>query len=474
MPSRREVNTPQEKHEIITYLKEGMYPDGMNTTQKRAFRQKNKHFHLEKEMLHYQTPTGYKIYLCAFEKTIKESIIIDAHNIGHLRPKKLFPKLMKSYYGINRKEVAEVVGGCHQCEHSAPLTHTVGPLRVITTKAPRERYQLDMVDLKSIKQYNKGYKFLLNIIDTYSKFLWSFPCMNKSSLIVVDCLEQVFRISGPCILLHSDNGGEFINAPMKELCHKWNVKHITGRPRNPKCQGQVERVNQTIKKYLSRAVVLQKNKNWVDILQKVVHEYNTSIHEATNHSPCKMFLGCEGFITPLKYRDIPHAYDDDMINGVVDDNRSQSAYQRTVDCVNNEESEVYINEFPFDEFDLKSDDAPPGTEVDENIYVPGGFLTPEEEERFHAHRETYNNRLIRNANKNNFNQLLAVGTKVLLKKDFSIDPKYKRGEFEGFYEQDSFQVVKLYDGTALKLENLKTKETIKVDINRVKRLSKQY
>jgi len=60
--------------------------------------------------------------------------------------------------------------------------------------------------------------------------------------------------NNPFRLFQSDNGGEFKNALVHEAIAKMNGKPVHSAARHPQSQGQVERVNQTIKDGLDKAV----------------------------------------------------------------------------------------------------------------------------------------------------------------------------------------------------------------------------
>ena len=40
---------------------------------------------------------------------------------------------------------------------------------------------------------NKGYRFLLTVIDQFSKFAWAVPLKNKTALTVVNAMETIFK-----------------------------------------------------------------------------------------------------------------------------------------------------------------------------------------------------------------------------------------------------------------------------------------
>jgi hypothetical protein len=67
---------------------------------------------------------------------------------------------------------------------------------------------------------NDGYKYILNVIDCYSKFAWSFRCLTKTSNEVFFHLESLLL---KCFIpkeLQSDNGLEFKNRKISSLCRK--------------------------------------------------------------------------------------------------------------------------------------------------------------------------------------------------------------------------------------------------------------
>ena len=57
-----------------------------------------------------------------------------------------------------------------------------------------------------------------------------------------------------CLTTLPDNGGEFRNKNMENLCKRHKIKFVHGAPRNPSTQGQVERNNSTIKVSITNIV----------------------------------------------------------------------------------------------------------------------------------------------------------------------------------------------------------------------------
>jgi hypothetical protein len=92
-------------------------------------------------------------------------------------------------------------------------------------------------------------------------------------------------------LIQADNEKDFRNRLLNDYHRNLNVTVVHGRPRNSRVQGQVERVNQTIKRRLSKALNGVAEKRWVDLLPIIVRQFFTTIYRATNKSPFMLFNG---------------------------------------------------------------------------------------------------------------------------------------------------------------------------------------
>ena len=96
---------------------------------------------------------------------------------------------------------------------------------------------------------------MINIICHLTKKVWTKVVRNKSANTVANFVEDLLNDLGIdvnnlykwTIFLRSDNGTEFVNKRMEELCAKYNVVMKQGPVYSPWVQGVVEKVNKTIK-----------------------------------------------------------------------------------------------------------------------------------------------------------------------------------------------------------------------------------
>ena len=148
-----------------------------------------------------------------------------------------------------------------------------------------EIWSLDILDLKDYgPENNRGYRYVLVIIDIFSKYGWTIPLKNKNAQIIKDSFENILISSkrNPN-LIESDRGKEFYNNIFQDFLNKNDIKLYS---RNSS-YGAVfaERFNLTIRNLLKRPVFEKGDGKWIDILQSITKQYNNRVHSSTKLSP---------------------------------------------------------------------------------------------------------------------------------------------------------------------------------------------
>ncbi|GFW88180.1 uncharacterized protein TNCV_3500691 [Trichonephila clavipes] len=80
-----------------------------------------------------------------------------------------------------------------------PVRHKFQRNRVFVSDIDRQ-FQADLVDMQSLAEFNKGYKYLLTCIDIVSKFAWAVPLKDKFGKSVKSGLEIIFKERKPKVL----------------------------------------------------------------------------------------------------------------------------------------------------------------------------------------------------------------------------------------------------------------------------------
>ncbi len=120
---------------------------------------------------------------------------------------KLSYRVHQLYHGISRTQVMEFLKNVEARQlHLKPTIEKVN--KPIVTKGPLVRWTADLIDMHKLAAFNNNHKYVLNIIDSFSKYLWSIPLKTKGATQISKEFEQIFEKEAPNILA-MDNSKEF-------------------------------------------------------------------------------------------------------------------------------------------------------------------------------------------------------------------------------------------------------------------------
>lgn len=218
----------------------------------------------------------------------KEKIIINYYSnlLGNAyrSATNLHQRLMKEFVNISRKDVTNTLKNLELKQLIHPIEENKIVQTIVASK-PMEHWQVDLIDMSSVSKQNDNVNFLMNVIDIFSKFAWSFPLKNKSSKSIAYSLQQIICIEGSPEIIQSDNGTEFINEDFIKLCQRFNIKHRTSLPYKSNTNGGIEKLNSTIKNYIFRYLTDHQSKRYIDNLNLMLYSYNSTTHSTTKKSP---------------------------------------------------------------------------------------------------------------------------------------------------------------------------------------------
>ena len=110
----------------------------------------------------------------------------------------------------------------------------------IDSKPPKKNYPTDKTDVYHIDDIwslnfldledygaknNRGYRYVLVIVDKFSKFGWKIPLKNKNAQTIKDSFENILISSQrKPNLIESDIGKDFYNNIFQDLLNRINIK----------------------------------------------------------------------------------------------------------------------------------------------------------------------------------------------------------------------------------------------------------
>jgi len=156
------------------------------------------------------------------------------------------------------------------------------PRRKVTLKGINDLYQADLVEMQPYSKTNKGYKYIMTMINCLSKFAFAVPLKNKSG-------EEVARALEPILAKHkmknfqTDQGTEWFNKHVNKLMKLYSINHYYTFSELK--ASIVERLNRTLKAKMYKLFTARGSYEWVSILQSIVDSYNNTKHRTIGMKP---------------------------------------------------------------------------------------------------------------------------------------------------------------------------------------------
>ncbi|XP_053206585.1 uncharacterized protein LOC128390840 [Panonychus citri] len=150
-----------------------------------------------------------------------------------------------------------------------------------------EQWQIDLMDMSWVSQYNDGYRYLLNVIDCFSRFAWSQPIKKKTGPEVVQAVENILINNRVPEKLQSDQGKEFKNSAFKALMKRKKINHFYATDGKIKC-AIVERFNGTLRARIYRYLHHVNSGKFINVLDEIVESYNNSFHRTIGMAPAEV------------------------------------------------------------------------------------------------------------------------------------------------------------------------------------------
>ena len=131
--------------------------------------------------------------------------------------------------------------------------------------------------MTALSKYNEGYRFLLLVIDIFSKYSWIIPLKNKQGVTVADALKKIFEERRPG-KLWVDKGKEFYNNNVKGLVEIYSTE-------NEEKSSIVERWIRTMKEKIWKYFTDNNTYTYIDVLPDLVEDYNNTVHSSIKMTP---------------------------------------------------------------------------------------------------------------------------------------------------------------------------------------------
>ena len=147
----------------------------------------------------------------------------------------------------------------------------------------RDLAQADLVDVSRYSHDNDDSRFILTLIDVFTKYAYAVPLYRKTGKQVASALESLLHKYRPSNL-QTDGGTEFTNAHVQRLLKQHLINYYIARNEKIKCS-IVERFQRTLMTKLHKYFTAKGTHTFIDVLADAVNAYNRSYHRSIRMTP---------------------------------------------------------------------------------------------------------------------------------------------------------------------------------------------
>lgn len=210
---------------------------------------------------------------------------------GHKKTASTHNLISEKYCNITFAMVKFYIEHCPTCiKHEKDKNRKKkekGPGKAIISSGFRDRVQMDLINYERDPQIDVNgiiMRYLLVLKDHFTKFVWLRPIQRKDAKFVHHALRCLFHEIGFPLILHSDNGSEFVNKLIESFIEEEsnsNTFMVNGAPRTPRVQGSVENINYHVQQCIEKTKdTLRSDDNpcpsWLECIPLTTSALNTT------------------------------------------------------------------------------------------------------------------------------------------------------------------------------------------------------
>jgi predicted aspartyl protease len=290
--------------QIIDYLGEGVLPDKLSEKETRKFIAESHDYVLDSDdelLYHLYCPRGKGpranriLKQLVVPETLKHDILLNYHDsllIGHGGFDRTYHLIRLKYFWKRMyNEIGQYVKSCQDCQKNKAHGNKPGELKPLPCEGIFKRVHLDLFGpLPEVD----GYKYVLLIVDSFSKWTEAFPVksLRGDEIAKIFYREYICRWGAPYSLL-SDRGTNFLSKVVTETCKLFDIDKYKTTSWHPQTNATAERRMATLAQTL-RMFCDKNQKNWPDLLPSIMAGWRaTPSCYSTMFSPYRLLMGEE-------------------------------------------------------------------------------------------------------------------------------------------------------------------------------------
>ena len=222
----------------------------------------------------------------------KHQAVLDLchHDVGHQGRDRTYSLLQERFWWPKmRMQMMMTLQNCEKCK----VYEKKDPKVPLCSIAAMDLVNVDLVRMEVTVETKKKpmVQKILVVTDHFSRFVQAYKVKDKRAITIAKCLyDNYFRHYGFPHHLLSDQGTEFCNAILNEMCIYLNIKKLRMSPYHPQTNGTIESVHQTLEWMITK-LDSKWCRKWPEHLSSITHAYNSTRSQITGYSPYFLMMG---------------------------------------------------------------------------------------------------------------------------------------------------------------------------------------
>ena len=285
---------------ILRYREKGSQPE--DTEEAALIRSRADSLILKKGLLYRVTNVNdsllrrnpVSLALCV-PSGLREEVLQVMHDdifSGHLSLRKTLPLLLDRFWWPDiYASTTNFIKSCRTCCTTKEVPLATGLIHPVPVgHRPMERLSMDIMGPLPVT--SGGYKYVLVVVDHFTKWIEAFPLKDtKEETVARILVEQIFCRFGIPAWLHSDGGPQMASNLQRRIARLLGFTKAETTPYQPRANGAAERCIKTLSQMI-RAYIDEYNYNdWDTILPYILFAYRTHYHAVSGDTPFYMIYG---------------------------------------------------------------------------------------------------------------------------------------------------------------------------------------
>jgi transposase InsO family protein len=196
--------------------------------------------------------------------------------------RKVFEAAKKTRPSTSYSDVQKYLSGEKAYVLHKPIRKKFPRSKIYASKK-NDLWEADLTEVQKLSRYNDGVRYLLTVIDVFSKVAYVEPIKSKKGAHVAKAFARILKKERPD-KLRTDQGSEFKSKYFRKLMTDNKIHHYMTHEGDIKT-GVAERFNRTVKGRIYKLMTASNSSRYIDKLNDIVKGYNASKHRSIGIAP---------------------------------------------------------------------------------------------------------------------------------------------------------------------------------------------